>query len=351
MVYWIVARRALAGDLAPLGDPVALTALINQHFRDWLSSELPPHPWLYPPHFLLLLLPFGALPFALSYALFQLGSAGAALAALAGWLGPPRRSWPFLLALVLAPAAAVNAVCGQNAFLVLALLLGGIGLLGRAELVGGALLGLLSLKPQFAPLALVALLALGRWRALGAALCAGGIAVAASAAVLGSGVWLDWIGALLGGHALGGAEWREWGRLWGLSVWTCARLLGASARLAELAQGGAALLAAAGVWLAFRRELSRERRMAVLLAATLLAAPHSEPYDLLLLAAAVLLLVAERPHAALPPVPPLLLVLPWSAPLLSVPRLGPAGFALPPLLLGVMALALFPSRGRALAAT
>ncbi len=344
MVYWLAAREALAGSYALLADPVAMTGRINAAFHDWLSSAVPLHPWLYPPHFLLLLLPFGAFPFAASYALFQLATGGALLAAFACWVGPVRRSWPWLMALVLAPAAAINAVSGQNAFLTAALLLGGIGLLGRADRAGGALLGLLTVKPQFAVLVPVALVAGRHWRALAAAAASAGAAVLLSAIVFGALRWQDWVTGALG---RGDSDWQEWGRLWGVSVWTCARLLGASAPAADAAQAVAALLAAGSVWIAFRRPLAPKRRVAVLLAATLLAAPHCSQYDLLLLEAAVLLILSLMREGVGPAVPPALLFLPWAAPVLTVPRANPVGFLIPLLMLGVMLLAMLPAPGRA----
>jgi hypothetical protein len=348
MVYWQAVRAALGGDFALMGDPVALTARINATFAGWLSSPIPLHPWLYPPTFLLALWPFAGLPFAASYALFQFATFAAAVAGAWCWAPTARRRMLWLAALALAPAASINVVSGQNAFLTLALLLGGVGLLGRADWVGGALLGLLSYKPQFAVLVPVALVALGKWRALAAAAAAALLAAAASAAVFGTAPWQDWIGrALAGGGttgALGDAAWLEAGRLWGASVWTCAMLLGAPGWLADGAQAVAALLSAGAVWMAFRGPLAPDRRMAVLLAATLLAAPHCSQYDLLLLDAAVLLLVFSVLDGANLAVRPLLSFLPWVAPLWGVPRAMPAGFAVPWLLLGMIAVALAPTR-------
>ncbi len=84
--------------------------------------------------------------------------------------------------------------------------------------------------------------------------------------------------------------------------------------------------------------------MAVLLAATLLAAPHCSQYDLLLLDAAVLLLAVSVLDGAALALRPLLLFLPWVAPLTAVPRAMPAGFAVPLLLLATIAVALAPTR-------
>jgi hypothetical protein len=102
---------------------------------------------VYPPPFLLLLLPFSLLRFAWSFALFQAATFMVAVAG--GWcwlrMAPERLLW--LVALVLSPGASVTVICGQNAFLALGLLLGGCGLRGRSRFVSGAVLGLLCYKP------------------------------------------------------------------------------------------------------------------------------------------------------------------------------------------------------------
>jgi hypothetical protein len=342
MVFWEAVQAAWSGDIALLTDSAALTAQLNTTFKDVLSSPLPPHPWVYPPIFLLALLPFAALPLYLSYSLFLLVTWLAVLGAGWRWAGPRGQRLGWFIALALAPAASNNVQSGQNAFLTLALLLGGIGLLGRRDLLAGALLGLLGFKPQFAILVPVALVAGGYWRALLAAAASALLAAAASAWVFGVALWRDWIGRTLTHAAPGDAAWQEWGRLWGTSVWTCARLLGAPGWLADAAQAAAALLAAAAVWRAFRRPLAPPLRLAVLLTAIVLAAPHCSPYDLILLNTAVLLLAGHVRDGGALAVRPLLLILPWYAPVIAVPRVFAVGYAVPLLMLMVLGAALFP---------
>jgi hypothetical protein len=342
MVFWEAVRGARAGDLTLLSDPVAMTAQINAQFQDITDGPLPLHPWLYPPTFLLALLPFATLPLHASYALFMIATW--LLVVIAGWrwAGPPGRRAMWFVALALAPGASNNVLSGQNAFLTLALLFGGIGLLGRRDIAAGALLGLLSFKPQLAVLAPVALVATGNWRALAAAAASALLAAAASMAVFGFAPWQDWIGRMIVNGAPGDSAWVEWGRLWGTSVWTCAKLLGAPGWLANAAQGAAALLAAGAVWRAFRRPLDPALRLAVLLTAIVFAAPHCSPYDLLLLNASVLLLLGYVLDGGKLAVRPMLWLLPWYAPLTAVPRAFVLGYAVPLLMLGVIVVALFP---------
>ncbi len=287
-------------------------------------------PWLYPPHFLLLLVPFGLLPFAQSYAAFMVVTFAAAVAGAWRWAGTPARRAFWVAALALAPAASVNVIEGQNAFLTAALLLQGFGLLGRADLLGGAILGLLSYKPQFALLLPVALLASRNWRALTAAGASVALVTAVSAAAFGLDFWRHWLGAMVAPDPGAYAAWLDQGRLWGLSVYTCALLLGAPAWLAQAAQMAVVLASAATVYQAFGRALHRDLQLAVLLAATLLAAPHVSSYDTTLLAAAAMLALGRMLDGAPPPCPLVLLLWLWLMPLLGPPRTAIAGFAVPP---------------------
>jgi alpha-1,2-mannosyltransferase len=346
MVFYTAARDVLRGDEAGLWDAAAFTARLNHDFARWLTAPLPPHPWVYPPPFLLLLLPFARLSFAASYAAFMLATLAAA--ACGAWVaaGGPRMRVAWLLVLGFAPATAIDMIAGQNALLTAAILLGGLGVLERRPFLGGMILGAMIYKPQFAPMIPVALAARADRRALlGAGMGASALAIG-SAAVLGLSVWRDslhW--ALHGGAAF--ATWVRAGRLLGVSVYAGAARLGAPAPVAQGLQAIAAVGAAACVFAAFRRPLPRPRRHAVLLAATVLAAPHVSPYDTVLLAGAALLLLeaeAGGTGAALPPILPFLL---WAAPFFGPSRLMITGCAVPLLAIGAIVQAWRPFAGRA----
>ena len=111
----------------------------------------------------------------------------------------------------------------------------------------------------------------------------------------------------------------------------------------------AIILAAACTWIAFRGQFGRDRRMAVLLTATLIAAPHSSSYDLVLLAAAVLLLYRDMLDGIAIMPRPSLLLLPWYAPLVLGPRSSVFGFGVPVVILGLLLILLRPARQEKLA--
>lgn len=313
MVYYDAARSYLAGDPDLLSDGANFTARLNHDFANWLTGPLPPHPWVYPPPFLLLLLPFAFLPFAASYAAFVAATFAAAVAGVWCAVRQAGERSVWVAALLLAPATAIDVIDGQNGLLTAGILLGGFGLLQRSPVAAGMVLGAIAYKPQLALMVPVALLGLRAWRALAAAGLTAAAWAAASVAILGSGIWRGWLHWMLGGGA-GYAEWVEWGRLWGLSLYTCAVLHGASPAVAELLQAAGAVAAAGAVYHAYRHPFGFAQRLAILLAATVLAAPHLSPYDLILLACAAVLLWRCETQVASSAILRMLLFFLWVAP-------------------------------------
>lgn len=286
MVFYGAIRAVLDGHEALLFDGDRFTAFLNGSFADWLSQPLAFRPWAYPPSFLVLLLPFAPLGFFGSYVAFQLVSAG--LLALA--LRSRNDGWAaygvFLALVLLCPGSVINVIDGQLVFLVAALIVGGLRLLDSRPVLAGLVLGLLTFKPQFCILVPLALVAAGQWRALWASGLSALAMAAASAMIFGWDLWLRWFPVIVQNLISPDAKWIEYGRMWGNSVYTCTVSLGVPERLASALQLAAILFAAATVVLAFRSRLGTREKMVVFLAATVLAAPHSGPYDQALLVVA-----------------------------------------------------------------
>ncbi|SFI70686.1 Protein of unknown function [Bradyrhizobium sp. cf659] len=339
MVFYGAVRSMLAGNLALVIDGDAFTAYLNQSFASWLTAPLEFRPWFYPPSFLVLLLPVAPLGFVGSYVAFQTASAGFLAWALRNRADQPQLT-PYIIAAVLvSPAASLNLADGQCAFLVTALLVAGVRLLGPRPLLGGAILGLLSFKPQFFLLVPLALVGLRQYRSLCAAACSAFALAVASAMIFGVELWLWWIPQALNNLVSPDAKWLAYGRIWGHSVWACAVLLGLPERLASMLQLAAILASAAATFVAFRSSLSTDNKLIVLLAATVLAAPHSGPYDATLLVVAVVLWLAASVDA--PRFRDWLIGLGiWMVPLLSPAVYIPAGRLSPLLTVALIGLVL-----------
>ena len=247
-------------------------------------------PFPYPPPYLILIRPLGWLSFPAAWASWSGGTLAAFIVMLA-LVGRPQGRRTVLVAL-LAPAVVVNLLYGQNGFLTAALLVGGIGLAPSRPVLGGFLLGLLSYKPQLAPLVGVALMAGGLWRAACAAAFTVMAVVATSIIAFGVRPWMAWFHSLPQFMAHLGGDRHHLTPLMPTAFADALRL-GASDHLAFVAQAAVTSIAVVGVAFAFHRNADR-RSAAVLAAATILATPYAFLYDLPLVAAAAALFAGER---------------------------------------------------------
>ncbi len=233
------------------------------------SASLLPFP--YPPFVLPLLVPFGILPFWIAFAAWLVMTA-------ALYLAVTRQRIEIRFSLAQAGAAA-NFITGQNGFLTSAMFISGTRLLSSRPFLAGAVLGLLSFKPQLSILLPLALLAGREWRAIG-----GGIA--SSLALFGLGLLLSGVAGYSSFLSIlpRFSQWLSVGRWpWGELASTLALLswFGVAKPIALAVQacvafGGAALTARA--W-----ALKSEQRVEILAAATLLVPPYLFTYDSLLL--------------------------------------------------------------------
>ena len=334
MVFYAAAHSAWQGHLAVLADGERFTALLNQSFLAALTQPLSYRPWIAPPTFLLVLLPFGLLGFAASYALFQLASAGALLGSLRVGASDAKSAWAIGLAAILCPAAALGAVDGQTGFFITALLIGGFRLVDKRPIAAGLLFGLLTVKPQYFVLVPVALIAARQWKALLATFASALALTALSAALFGIEPWFLWFHKVMAGDP----QWIAHGRLWGNSIYASAVTLGAPNFFATALQAAGLLAGAAAIYAGFRRIRESELKCALLLATAFLVAPHSGPYEAMMPVAAGLL---WRKHARAPELWRWLIVLSvWLIPLVSPPAIIAPGRFAPLLLMALAALIL-----------
>ena len=337
MVFYGAIRSVLDGNTALIFDGDRFTDFLNSAFAGLLSSPLDFRPWAYPPSFLVMLLPFAGLGFLGSYVAFQMASG--ALLARTLLSSTPVPSPMLLVAVLACPASAINVINGQAVFLVAALIVGGFCLLERRPWLGGLVLGLLTFKPQFCVLVPIALIAAGQWRALlGSGVSAFAMMIA-SGLMFGWELWLGWFPLIVENFISPSEKWITYGRMWGHSVYACVVLLGVPARLASWVQLLAMLGSAVAVVMAFRSRLGTREKTAVFLAAAVLAAPHSGPYDVTLLVISAAFWLMSDP-APLPLWCWTLAFMVWLLPILSPPVLFPVARIAPlvPVLLIVLLL-------------
>jgi hypothetical protein len=274
VTFWAAARLALTG---PAGSAYQNAAILHAEQSAVAGLQMVTG-WFYPPQFYLLVLPLGWLPYLAAYWVFSLTT-------LAGYVLLLRRivtGKTAMLCLAAFPGVWVNLVDGQNGFLTASLAAAAILLLRTRPVLAGAAIGLLSIKPHLALLFVVALVALGAWRALASAFVSSVCFLGLATAALGAEVVKASIGALTTARLLletGVLPLRKMP-----TAFACVRLLGGSLRCAYTLQLVSAVAAATAVWWVWRRSLDWRLRGAALMTATLLVSPYLYDYDLCWLA-------------------------------------------------------------------
>lgn len=268
--FWSFARFVAERPPAAIYDAPALQA-----FQQALDPRFHAfYPCPYPPIFLLLLRPLAALPYAWAYAVWVGATFTCYLAAAAGWA--PRRAALALAAT--APSSTIGLISGQTGFLTAGLLAGGMALVPAWPWLGGAVLGVLAFKPQFAPLVPVALLAAGQWRSLSLLVVMAVVLALFSAAAFGIETWRAWFAAIPGYLALVEANSPHLVHFMP-TIAAAARVLGLPRALAPPLQFGVSLVMAGLVWWIFRRGVT-PGAAGLLSVATFLATPYAFIYDL-----------------------------------------------------------------------
>jgi hypothetical protein len=274
-----------AGQLTWQGRPEEAYQPVLQHAAEKAAfggREVPFYGWHYPPFFFAVAATLAAFPYAWGLATWVAAALAAYLAAIRAVLPLPQTR---LLAAAF-PAVFVNIGHGQNGFLTAALLGGALHLLDRRPLISGVLIGLLAYKPQFGILIPIALVAGGRWRSIGAAIATIATLIAISFATLGGGVWHAFADSMNFTQTVvleqGGTGWEKI-----QSIFSAARMWGASVQLAYAVQGALLMtLAATLAWL-WHSDAAFELKAAALATASLLATPYVLDYDLVVLAVAI----------------------------------------------------------------
>lgn len=300
--YWAASVLGLEGNAAGAYD-LALHRSVEQRALA-LDGALP---FAYPPFFLLLLAPFGLLP-------YPVAAAGWIAATFAAYFAAARRLAPEYLWLALSfPPVLVNAITGQNGFFTAGLFLGGLALLPKRPLAAGLLLGCLAIKPQLGLLLPFVLVAGGHWRAIaGAAVSSAGLILLGLLAY-GWSAYAAWFGnaelfASIVADGLAG-----WHRM--ASVYASLRLAGLGEQAAWTAHVLIALAAAAIACAAWRRDCPPGAKAGALAAATLLASPYLYVYDTLILVAPFVWLASQGRNRV-----PLILL--WGIPFLSLAQIA-----------------------------
>lgn len=342
IVYHAAGRALLEGKPGAIYDLAAFSDYLNLNYTDYFKRQLVDfRPFMYPPPWLLLILPFALPGVAAGYGLFM-----ATTAVFATVLVGRAHFWIWMAALT-SPAALYTAMAGQNAFLSAGLFYGGMRFLDRSPRGAGILLGLLSYKPQLFVLIPIALLAARRWRALSWTIgTAAGMALA-SLLAFGPAFWIQFLEmARESSSPQFTDQMFRYVAIFMTTIRAAGHILGVPPALATVAHLAGALAALVVVWQTFRHRPLGDETTALLAVATLLVSPYLINYDLLLMMPAALMIFRRRAEADLYPGELLFYVGLWLVPNLGI-RFSAKGIPVMPLfVVGLLFLAWQASRPR-----
>ncbi|WP_367394908.1 glycosyltransferase family 87 protein [Cupriavidus sp. Agwp_2] len=237
-------------------------------------------PWVYPPTFLLLVMPLSVLPFAVSYLIFIGGTAALYIAAVLRIFAasdiPRHAVWLPVLAF---PGVHEAAMLGQNSLLTAGMASWAMIHLKARPVLSGVLIGLLSVKPQLMVMLPMALVVDRAWTALGSAAATAAMLMASCIAFWG---W-ESVAAFLdvGTHfrqtvlERGEIGWRSCP-----TVFAMMRMAGASVAAAYAGHFLCAVLAIAVLLKVWHGRNSLALRIAVVAASSLLVSPYLWHYEL-----------------------------------------------------------------------
>ncbi|MEM1376889.1 MAG: glycosyltransferase family 87 protein, partial [Pseudomonadota bacterium] len=286
---WVAAREGLFGDPLIPYDRTTFDPAQKVFF-----PEAGFFAFFYPPHYQLMLLPLGALPFFGSLFVWQI-----ATFAFVAWVmvRVTRNAKLTIMLAISFPAAFLTFAHGQNAFLSAALFATGLYLLPRRPVLAGVMFGLLTFKPQLGILIPLALLVSLQWKAILSATLTTVALVVISALVLGTEVWAAFLAQTSVATQVLNEGTVGWAKM--ISVYSALRGFGLPYGLAMSAHALVVIAVSAIILIAWRREVrvAWELKCAMLLIGALIVTPFGLNYDLYILAPAAAFYLAAVPWA------------------------------------------------------
>jgi alpha-1,2-mannosyltransferase len=270
---WMSGRIALQGDPAQWFDAVTYNEALREQFG---QPDYPVHAWSYPPQLLLFTWVFGMTPYFVGLALWT----AAGLLALFLSVRKITTNLAQLAFIFLAPAVTINILAGQNGLFTAALMICGLSLMDRRPLLAGVAIGLLTIKPQLGLLLPLMLVMTGRWRVIGSATVTVLALVAATTAIYGADIWIDYVKVVMpmqtsvletGGGVMVPMMPTPFQNM---------RVVGLPLEICWAIQAVVSVLAAAAVIWTFMKRRDPALSIALLITATFLATPYAFNYDM-----------------------------------------------------------------------
>lgn len=329
-VYYTTGKMVTAGNIENIYNvPVhhaALEGLLQREIPFLLS-------WVYPPTFLLVILPFSILPYYVGLAFWQITTFLLALWAVY-LLIPKYKNLAFLFCGF--PGVLMNFRWGQNGFLNTSLLAFGLYFLERSPVFSGLMFGLLAYKPQIAFFPIIVLLMNKKWRVLMWTIFFAVLSSLVSAIIFGFDIWAIFLRSFSNSTtALLDTIWEKVSAI-EPTFYSVFRLAGISKNTSYILQGIVMILALTIVFWIFRKTERVSLKGSSLILGIFISSPYYVQYDLVILSIPLILLFYDllehgcRRHELA------LLSLLWILPLVNWPLVAFTGIQISPFVLVVI---------------
>lgn len=307
----------------------------REAYRDTLKQRIGIggiYAFSYPPHMLMLAVPFGMLGYIPALLLWTLFGIGLFWFAARPWLRAAELpSWSILVL----PGALINLWAGHFGFVIGGLALMGFWHTGKRPLYAGAAFALMTIKPHLGALVPILLLMKGYWRVVAAAAVGTLALIAASILTLGFQTWRMWIGSTIS-FQMSLVERQSRAEFIHMmpTVGRAMRQVTTDAGLISAAQYSVAMIAIVLViWLARRVNSLRNLGLASQVA-TFLILPYVFVYDMVIFSLIALVAARRWPSAWYAP-DKIIYGAAFLVPLMHVP-LAKAGWPVSPLLIAAL---------------
>lgn len=313
--FWMAGKLAFEGKTEQIYD--------NILFMDAVRQELGPgagqHVFPYPPPALLLMAPFGWMPYLLTATTWSIIGAICFLLATISY----RPNSKIILLALISPLFLYSIALGQNGLVTAALFIGGLRLAFSQPIISGVLIGCLAFKPMLAFLLPLALLLEKRWLVI---ISAGSTLITLCLLpifIWGPNIWEDYIDKaipyqkLLLEHGTGLAQPMK------LTAFIAMRLLGSTIETAYIVQIifsiSALIILLLYGWRRRQKGNFDGRDITILAVATMIMPPYIHFYDMTLIAGGLLLLCYSKKITRNHPIARFNIIgLLWSLPILGL---------------------------------
>ena len=279
---WMAGKAAWGSDPARFYDLATYQAAM----APYVGPGYPGQVWSYPPSVMLVAAPFGLLPYLPALMLWTMIGPVAFFVALRGWISDHR----IIVASMLCPAAVFGLISGQFFYLGAALILTVLRWRHTRPVAAGALLGLLTIKPQLGLFFPILLLAERNWRSIASAALVAFLLVALTSLLWGAETWTAYLGEGAATQSRVLSDPDRLGAPFMPTIFMNLRTIHVPVGVA-LGLQAVASLAAAGLilWSFARPRFDPATGAAVFLACATFGTPYLLSYDTLAFATAVLL--------------------------------------------------------------